>query len=311
MRFTGLNPEDKLMKNIQQSYDEEDEDIDEILDQILDQKSFTESDVKELQERNRILLEALRKVKLLVERLLVQNRDLKKRVGGLEEEFKQQSKKGVKLVSAARYSEMQNNATELARSLPKLIKLIKLLNQENKLVKDKYDTLENEFEDLIDERDGLKGKIILLNEANQAQVLTELTELFPTEALAAKAAKAMSSPEKRKAIVENDIEPDSKTIALATSESVKSFEEQAKTDLLTVSGFSNEQITKLVNLVMEINDKIENLSGTMVVPGPSRRRGKIDLDLSDAIAEGEFEKSDDPPDRPDLEEVLDDILISG
>jgi hypothetical protein len=307
MRFAGLNPEDKLMKDIQQSYDEEDEDIDE----ILDQKSFTESDVKELQERNRILLEALRKVKLLVERLLVQNRDLKKRVEGLEEEFKQQSKKGVKLVSAARYSEMQKNATELARSLPKLIKLIKLLNQENKLVKDKYDTLENEFEDLIDERDGLKGKIILLNEANQAQVLTELTELFPTEALAAKAAKAMSSPEKRKAIVENDIEPDSKTIAVATSESVTSFEEQAKTDLLTVSGFSNEQITKLVNLVMEINDKIENLSGTMVVPGPSRRRGKVDLDLSDAITEGEFEKSDDPPDRPDLEEVLDDILISG
>ncbi|TET75566.1 MAG: hypothetical protein E3J43_08140 [Candidatus Heimdallarchaeota archaeon] len=307
MRFTGLNPEDKLMEEIQQSYDKEEEDIDE----ILGQKSFTESDVKELQERNRILLEALRKVKLLVERLLFQNRDLKKRVEGLEEEFKQQNKKGVKLVSAARYSEMRKNATELARSLPKLIKLIKLLNQENRLVKDKYDTLENEFEDIIDERDGLKGKIILLNEANQAQVLTELTELFPTEALAAKAAKVMSTPGKRKAIIENDIEADSKTIAVATSESARSFEEQAKTDLLTVEGFSNEQISKLVNLVMEINDKIENLSGTMVVPGPARRRGKIDLDLSDAITEGEFEKPDDPPDRPDLEEVLDDILISG
>lgn len=307
MRFAGLNPEDKLKEKIQQSYDEEDEDIDE----ILGQKSFIESDVKELQERNKILLEALRKVKLLVERLLFQNRDLKKRVEGLEEEYKQQNKKGVKLVSAARYSEMQNNATELARSLPKLIKLIKLLNQENKLVKDKYDALENEFEDAIDERDGLKDKIFLLNEANQAQVLTELTELFPTEALAAKAAKAMATPEKRKAIIENDIEPDSKTIAVATSESVTSFEEQAKADLLTVSGFSNEQITKLVNLVMEINDKIENLSGTMVVPGPTRRRGKIDLDLSDAITEGEYEKPDAPPDRPDLEEVLDDILISG
>ncbi len=308
MRFTGLNPEDKLMEKIQQSYDEEDEDIDE----ILGQKSFTESDVKELQERNRILLEALRKVKLLVERLLVQNRDLKKRVEGLEIEFKEQNKKGVKLVSAARYNEMQNNATELARSLPKLIKLIKLLNQENKLVKDKYAALENEFEDLIDERDDLKDKIILLNEANQEQVLTELTELFPTEALAAKAAKAMTASQKRKAVIENGtIGPESKTIAEATSESVVSFEDQAKTDLESVSGFSNEQISKLVNLVMEINDKIENLSGTMVVSAPVRRRGKVDLDLSDAITEGEIEKPDEPPDRPDLEEVLDDILISG
>jgi hypothetical protein len=308
MRFAGLNPEDKLMEKIQQSYDEEDEDIDE----ILGQKSFTESDVKELQERNRILLEALRKVKLLVERLLVQNRDLKKRVEGLEDEFKEQNKKGVKLVSAARYNEMQNNATELARSLPKLIKLIKLLNQENKLVKDKYAALENEFEDLIDERDDLKDKIILLNEANQAQVLTELTELFPTEALAAKAAKAMSSSQKRKAVIENGtISPESKTIAEATSESVATFEDQAKTDLESVSGFSNEQISKLVNLVMEINDKIENLSGTMVVSAPARKRGKVELDLSDAITEGEIEKLDEPPDRPDLEEVLDDILISG
>ena len=308
MRYAGLNPEDKLMEKIQQSYDEEDEDIDE----ILGQKSFTESDVKELQERNRILLEALRKVKLLVERLLVQNRDLKKRVEGLEEEFKQQSKKGIKLVSAARYNEMQNNATELARSLPKLIKLIKLLNQENKLVKDKYSALENEFEDLIDERDDLKDKIILLNEVNQAQVLTELTELFPTEALAAKAAKAMTASQKRSAVIENGtIGPESKTIAKATSESVVSFEDQAKTDLESVSGFSNEQISKLVNLVMEINDKIENLSGTMVVSAPARKRGKVELDLSDAITEGKIEKLDEPPDRPDLEEVLDDILISG
>ena len=307
MNYTGLNPEEKLLKKIQQSYDEEEQDFEE----ILSTKSFTESDVKELQERNRILLEALRKVKLLVERLLVQNRDLKKRVEGLEEEFKEQNKKGVKLVSVARYKEMQNNATELARGLPKLIKLIKLLNQENKLVKDKYAALENEFEDLINERDDLKDKIILLNETNQQQVLAELTELFPTEALAAKAARAMTHHEKEEAIIENGISQESKTIAAAVQESVPSFEDQARTDLQTVDGFSNDQISKLVNLVMEINDKIENLSGTMVVPTTTRRRGKVDLDLTDAIGEGDYEKPDEPPDRPDLEEVLDDILISG
>ena len=307
MNHTGLDPEEKLLKRMQQSYDEEEQDFEE----FLSSKNFTESDVKELQERNRILLEALRKVKLLVERLLVQNRDLKKRVEGLEVEFKEQNKKGVKLVSNARYKEMQKNATELARGLPKLIKLIKLLNQENKLVKDKYAALENEFEDLINERDDLKDRIILLNETNQEQVLAELTELFPTEALAAKAARAMAQQDKQAAVVENGISPESKAIAAAVQESVPSFEDQARTDLQTVTGFSNDQISKLVNLVMEINDKIENLSGTMVVPTPTRRRGKVDLDLSDAIEEGDYERSEEPPDRPDLEEVLDDILISG
>ena len=306
MNYSDFNPEEKLLKKIKQSYDEEDEDFEE----LLSRKDFTESDIKELQERNRILLEALRKVKLLVERLLVQNRDLKKRVEGLEQEFKEQNKKGVKLVSVARYKEMQNNATELARGLPKLIKLIKLLNQENKLVKDKYAALENEFEDIINERDDLKTKIINLNEANQAQVLAELTELFPTEALAAKAAKAMSSHEKPVKIMDNGAEPETIAIATATSESVPTFENQARTDLQTVEGFSNDQISKLVNLVMEINAKIENLSGTMVV-APTRKRGKAELDLTDAITEGEYEKPDKPPDRPDLEDVLDDILISG
>jgi len=308
MNHSELDPEEKLLKRIQQSYDEEEQDFEE----FIRTKNFTESDVKELQERNRILLEALRKVKLLVERLLVQNRDLKKRVEGLEDEFKEQNKKGVKLVSVARYQEMQKNATELARGLPKLIKLIKLLNQENKLVKDKYAALENEFEDLINERDDLKDRIILLNQTNQEQVLAELTELFPSEALAAKAARAMSQQSKHSAVVENGtIGPESKAIAAAVQDSVPSFAEQARTDLQTVTGFSNDQISKLVNLVMEINDKIENLSGTMVVPTATRRRGKADLDLSDAIQEGDYEKSEEPPERPDLEEVLDDILISG
>ncbi|MHA1198923.1 MAG: hypothetical protein ACTSQF_06180 [Candidatus Heimdallarchaeaceae archaeon] len=310
MNYTGLNPEEKLLKKIQQSYDEEEQDFEE----ILSTKSFTESDVKELQERNKILLEALRKVKLLVERLLVQNRDLKKRVEGLEVEFKEQNKKGVKMVSVARYKEMQKNTTELARGLPKLIKLIKLLNQENKLVKDKYAALENEFEDLINEKDDLRTKLILLNETNQEQVLAELTELFPTEALAAKAARAMAPQEKTAATVANGkgISQESKAIAASAQDSTPSFEDQARTDLQTVSGFSNDQISKLVNLVMEINDKIENLSGTMVVPAaPTRKRGKVDLDLTEAITDGDFERSDEPPDRPDLEEVLDDILISG
>ena len=307
MKYTGLNPEDKLIEKIQQSYDEEDEDIEE----ILGKKSFTEAEVKELVERNRIQIEALRKVKLLVERLLVQNRDLKRRVEGLEVEFKEQNKKGVKIVSMAKYKEMQNNATELARSLPKLIKLIKLLNQENKLVKEKYSALENEFEDLIGERDDLKDKIILLNEVNQEQVLAELTELFPTDVLAAKAARAIVVTEKTTDIVANDIEPDAKAIAVATSEAVPSFEDQARTDLHSVSGFSNDQISLLVDLVMEINDKIENLSGTMVVPAPTRRRGTAALDLADSITEGDRTKPEKPPDRPDLEEVLDDILISG
>ena len=62
---------------------------------------------------------------------------------------------------------------------------------------------------------------------------------------------------------------------------------------------------------MEINEKIENLSGTMTVVAPARRRGKTDLDLSEGISDGDFDDLDEPPERPDLEEVLDDILISG
>ncbi len=303
---TNLHPEDKLRKKMQESYEEEEEDV----DLILGQKDYTEADVKELQVRNKILLEALRKVKLLVERLLIQNRELKRRVGILEVEFNEQTKKGVQMVSVARYKEMQSNATELARSLPKLIKLIKLLNKENKLVKDKYSALENEFEDLIDERDDLKQTIFQLNETNQEQVITELTELFPTDAIAAKVSDAISSPVEA-AIVNNNIDPEAKTIASATSVSVPSFEDQARTDLDQVAGFNNNQVSMLVDLVMEIKHKIENLSGTMVVPASVRKRGKADLNLTDAIAESEMADLDDPPDRPDLEEVLDDILISG
>jgi hypothetical protein len=303
---TNLHPEDKLRKKMQESYEEEEEDV----DLILGQKDYTEADVKELQVRNKILLEALRKVKLLVERLLIQNRELKRRVGILEVEFNEQTKKGVQMVSVARYKEMQSNATELARSLPKLIKLIKLLNKENKLVKDKYSALENEFEDLIDERDDLKQTIFQLNETNQEQVITELTELFPTDAIAAKVSDAISSPVEA-AIVNNNIDPEAKTIASATSVSVPSFENQARTDLDQVAGFNNNQVSMLVDLVMEIKHKIENLSGTMVVPASVRKRGKADLNLTDAIAESEMADLDDPPDRPDLEEVLDDILISG
>jgi hypothetical protein len=291
---------------MQESYEEEEEDV----DLILGQKDYTEADVKELQVRNKILLEALRKVKLLVERLLIQNRELKRRVEILEVEFNEQTKKGVQMVSVARYKEMQSNATELARSLPKLIKLIKLLNKENKLVKDKYSALENEFEDLIDERDDLKQTIFQLNETNQEQVITELTELFPTDAIAAKVSDAISSPVEA-AIINNNIDPEAKTIASATSVSVPSFEDQARTDLDQVAGFNNNQVSMLVDLVMEIKHKIENLSGTMVVPASVRKRGKADLNLTDAIEESEMADLDDPPDRPDLEEVLDDILISG
>jgi len=303
---TNLHPEDKLRKKMQESYEEEEEDV----DLILGQKDYTEVDVKELQVRNKILLEALRKVKLLVERLLIQNRELKRRVELLEVEFDEQTKKGVQMVSVARYKEMQSNATELARSLPKLIKLIKLLNKENKLVKDKYSALENEFEDLIDERDVLKQKIFQLNETNQEQVITELTELFPSTAIATKVADAISPPIEV-AIINNNIDPEAKTIASATSVSVPSFEDQARTDLNQVAGFNNEQVSKLVDLVMEIKVKIENLSGTMVVPASVRKRGRAELDLTDAITESDMDDLEDPPDRPDLEEVLDDILISG
>ncbi|MHA1591018.1 MAG: hypothetical protein ACTSUP_00775 [Candidatus Heimdallarchaeaceae archaeon] len=307
---TNLHPEDKLQKKKQKSYEKEIEDV----DLILGQKDYTEADVKELQVRNKILLEALRKVKLLVERLLIQNRELKRRVGILEVEFDEQTKKGVQMVSVARYKEMQSNATELARSLPKLIKLIKLLNKENKLVKEKYSALENEFEDLIDERDDLKQTIYQLNETSQEQVITELTEMFPTDAIATKIATKVAdamSPSMEEAIINNNIEPEAKTIASATSVSVPSFEDQARTDLDQVAGFNNQQVSMLVDLVMEIKHKIENLSGTMVVPASVRKRGKADLDLTDAITDAEMADLDDPPDRPDLEEVLDDILISG
>ncbi len=306
---TNLHPEDKLRKKLKESYKEEED-----VDLILEQKDYSETDVKELQVRNKILLEALRKVKLLVERLLIQNRELKRRVGILEVEFNEQTKKGVQMVSVARYQEMQSNATELARSLPKLIKLIKLLNKENKLVKDKYSALENEFEDLIDERDDLKHTIYQLNETNQEQVMTELTELFPTDAIATKIATKVAdaiSPSKEEAIINNNIEPEAKTIASATSVSVPSFEDQARTDLDQVAGFNNQQVSMLVDLVMEIKHKIENLSGTMVVPASVRKRGKVDINLTDAISDAEMTDLDDPPDRPDLEEVLDDILISG
>ena len=279
---TNLHPEDKLRKKKQKSYEEEIEDV----DLILGQKDYTEADVKELQVRNKILLEALRKVKLLVERLLIQNRELKRRVGILEVEFNEQTKKGVQMVSVARYKEMQSNATELARSLPKLIKLIKLLNKENKLVKDKYSALENEFEDLIDERDDLKQTIYQLNETSQEQVITELTEMFPTDAIATKIATKVAdamSPSMEEAIINNNIEIEAKTIASATSVSVPSFEDQARTDLDQVAGFNNQQVSMLVDLVMEIKHKIENLSGTMVVPASVRKRGKADLDLTDSI----------------------------
>jgi len=295
------------MNKAKESLDKEVMDLEDFLKEATD----SEIDVKELQERNRILLEALRKVKLLVERLLTQNRQFKRKVEQMESDIGEQNKKGVKIVSAARYQEMQNNADELGRSLPKLIKLIKLLNQENKLFKDKYNALENEFEDIINERDDLKEKIVHLNDQTQQDKIAELTELFPIEEFADKVAKSIKATTDISKLVENDIGKDSKTIAQATSESAQSFEEQARTDLHQVNGFSNEQISKLVDLVVEINEKIENLSGTMTVVAPARRRGKTDLDLSEGISDGDFDDLDDPPERPDLEEVLDDILISG
>ena len=281
------------------------------LEEFLNQASITNVDIKELQERNRILLEALRKVKLLVERLLTQNRQFKRKVEQMEKEITAQNNQGVKMVSTARYQEMQNNADELGRSLPKLIKLIKLLNQENKLFKDKYNALENEFEDIINERDDLKEKIVKLNDQTQQDKIAELTELFPIEEFADKVAKSIKATTDLSKLAGNDLEKDSKTIVQASNDAVSSFEVQARTDLHQVNGFSNEQISKLVDLVVEINDKIENLSSTMVVATPAKRRGRADLDLSQAITDGELDELDEPPERPDLEEVLDDILISG
>ncbi len=297
MRSSELTPEEKLLKKIQESYDEE---MDS-LEQISEDQEFQEAYIKELLDRNKSLLEALSKVKLLVERLLTQNREFKNRVEVLENEFKDQNNKGVKVVSLERYREMQNNANELGRSLPKLIKLIKLLNQENKLLKDKYSALEDEFEDLISERDDLTEKIEGLNQQSQQEKIAELAELFPSEEIAEKIAKSLVTSTATQELLSNGIE-------IATDES-SSIEQQARVDLNKVAGFSNEQISKLVDLVVEINEKIENLSGTMVIASPTRRRA--DLDLSGTITDGKIEKSEEPPDRPDLEEVLDDILISG
>ena len=299
MRSSELTPEEKLLKKIQESYDEE---VDS-LEQISEDQELQEAYIKELLTRNKTLLESLSKVKLLVERLLTQNREFKNRVEVLENEFKDQNNKGVKVVSLERYREMQNNANELGRSLPKLIKLIKLLNQENKLLKDKYSTLEDEFEDLISERDDLSEKIEGLNQQSQQEKIAELAELFPSEEIAEKIVKSLATSTATQELLSNGIE-------IVKRES-SSIEQQARVDLDKVAGFSNEQISKLVDLVVEINEKIENLSGTMVIASPTRRRGRADIDLSGTITDGEVEKSEEPPDRPDLEEVLDDILISG
>jgi hypothetical protein len=297
MKSSELTPEEKLLKKIQESYGDE---LDSLV-QISEDQELQEVYIKQLLDRNKSLLESLGKVKLLVERLLTQNKEFKNRVEILENEIKTQTSNGVKVVSLERYKEMQNNANELGRSLPKLIKLIKLLNQENKLLKDKYSALEDEFEDLISVRDDLTAKIENLNQQSQQEKIAELAELFPSEEIAEKIAKSLVTSSARQELLSTDIETQ-------TKES-RSIEQQARVDLNKVAGFSNEQISKLVDLVVEINEKIENLSGTMVIAAPTRRRA--DLDLSGTITDGEIKKSEEPPDRPDLEEVLDDILISG
>jgi len=304
MRQTKLNSEQKTLDEILAVYEKQEGEFED----TPGTHEYPIGDINELLERNRILLEALRKVKFLVERLLGQNRELKRKVEVLEDENKEQENKGVKVVSTARYNEMQNNANELARSLPKLIKLIKLLNQENKLVKEKYSALETEFEDLINEKDDLKQKISLLNETSQQEVFKELAELFPSEEIAAKIAKSISSQVEQTALVSNNVEQD---ISAAALSEVINFEQQARLDLNQVAGFSTEQVSKLVDLVVEINKKIENLSGSLIVAPPPRKRTQTQLDLTGAIAEVPIVKTDSPPDRPDLEEVLDDILVSG
>ncbi|MFW9852650.1 MAG: hypothetical protein ACFFDS_06895 [Candidatus Thorarchaeota archaeon] len=297
MKSSELTPEEKMLKKIQESYDDE---LDSLV-QISEDQELQEVYIKQLLDRNKSLLESLGKVKILVERLLTQNKEFKNRVEILENEIKTQNSNGVKVVSLERYREMQNNANELGRSLPKLIKLIKLLNQENKLLKDKYSALEDEFEDLISERDDLTTKIENLNQLSQQEKIAELAELFPSEEIAEKIAKSLATSTARQELLSNGIE--------ITKDESSSIEKQARVDLDKVAGFSNEQISKLVDLVVEINEKIENLSGTMVITSPTRRRA--DLDLSGTITDGEGKKSEEPPDRPDLEEVLDDILISG
>lgn len=278
--------------------------IKDSLEVILQEQDYTDSYVKELQQRNKILIEALRKVKLLVEKLMDQNKELKNRLEKLEIAFREKGGKGVKIVSAVRYNEMKRNADELARSLPKLIKLIKLLNQENKLLKDKYHALENEFQDLINERDDLKERIRILNERNQQQVIFELTELFPSTEEAKAVAKSIEAT-----VEEKKPSPEVKQeVEVAPPSRVRTFAEQARADLQDIERFDNSQIAKLVDLVLEINAKLENLNKTMIVPAKTRRKAQIDL--SDAIKEGELEKPEEPPERPDLEEVLDDILIA-
>ena len=294
MRQTKFNTEQKTLDEILAVYEKQDKSYDD----ASRTQEYPIGDVNELVERNKVLLEALRKVKLLVERLLGQNRELKRKVEFLEDENKEQENNRVKVVSTARYNEMQNNANELARSMPKLVKLIKLLNQENKLVKEKYSALENEFEDLINEKDDLKHKLSNLNETNQQEVFKELAQLFPSEEIAEKIAKSISS--------HVDQEKTSTSIS-----DVINFGQQAWTDLSQVGGFSTEQISKLVDLVVEINEKIENLSGSMIVAPPPKRKTQTQLDLTGAIAEIPEIIEDSPPDRPDLEEVLDDILVSG
>ena len=306
MGHSGLNLEDVLMKRLKLKSDDDDE-----IASVLKEGEYSESFVKELQQRNLVLLEALRKVKMLVERLMLQNKGLKKRVIILEQEYKEQQKKGVKMVSAARYTEMKTNADELARSLPKLLKLIKLLNAENKLLKDKSLAIENEFSDMMDERNDLKTRLVGLNEKNQLEVVAELTELFPTVAIAAKAAGVIAESAVVNNGLVNDTTPEIKSIAQAASDSTPTIKKQAKSDLSHVSSLSNEQISKLIDLVVKINDKIENLSGTMVIAAPGRKRGKVQLDLADAISEGEMGEGDERPERPDLEDILDDILISS
>ena len=294
MRQTKLNSEQKTLDEILAVYEKQDKGYDD----VSTTQEYPIGDINELVERNRVLLEALRKVKLLVERLLGQNRELKRKVEVLEDESSEQENNRVKVVSTARYNEMQNNANELARSMPKLIKLIKLLNQENKLVKEKYSALEDEFEDLINEKDDLKQKLSRLNETNQEEVFRELAQLFPSEEIAEKIAKSISS----------QVDQEKTTPSISD---VINFEQQAWMDLNQVGGFSTEQISKLVDLVVEINEKIENLSGSMIVAPPPKRKTQTQLDLTGAIAVLPEIKEDSPPDRPDLEEVLDDILVSG
>ncbi len=312
MNHPNIGPEKKLFSRTKEYYENEFEEIDE----ILHHDTYSSAYVKELTQRNMVLLEALRKVKLLVDKLMKQNRELKRRVEFLEQDLRDKEGKGIKIVSAARYHEMQKNAAELSRSFPKMLKLIKLLNSGNKLLQQKYSALESEFADLINERDELRDKIRNLNETNQRQVLTELTELFPSDMVAEQVAEAITENHMGKIVkTQTELKPEQKVSSFdkleKATEDKEAIRKQAEKDLDGVGTFNNEQISKLVDLVTTINTKIEQLSGNMVVASPSRiRRRGGGLDLSGAITEGDLKKSDEPPERPDLESVLDDILIS-